>query len=75
MVSAPCSGSTRKAIPNLFIMGGYQASFQFNLTDMLQAQGDYIAVCIDYARARLPNHRCDAGCRGVVGAGGDPPSR
>ena len=38
--------------PNLFIMGGYQASFQFNLTDMLQAQGDHIAACIDYARRR-----------------------
>jgi cation diffusion facilitator CzcD-associated flavoprotein CzcO len=36
--------------PNLFIMGGYQASFQFNLTDMLQAQGDHIAACIDYVR-------------------------
>jgi cation diffusion facilitator CzcD-associated flavoprotein CzcO len=36
--------------PNLFIMGGYQSSFQFNLTDMLQAQGDHIAACIDYAR-------------------------
>jgi cation diffusion facilitator CzcD-associated flavoprotein CzcO len=36
--------------PNLFIMGGYQASFQFNLTDMLQSQGDHIAACIDYAR-------------------------
>lgn len=36
--------------PNLFIMGGYQASFQFNLTDMLQVQGDHIAACIDYAR-------------------------
>ena len=36
--------------PNLFIMGGYQASFQFNLTDMLQAQGDHIADCIDYVR-------------------------
>lgn len=31
-------------------MGGYQASFQFNLTDMLQAQGDHIAACIDYTR-------------------------
>ena len=31
-------------------MGGYQASFQFNLTDMLQAQGDHIAACIEYAR-------------------------
>jgi cation diffusion facilitator CzcD-associated flavoprotein CzcO len=36
--------------PNLFIMGGYQASFQFNLTDMLQTQGDHIAACIAYAR-------------------------
>lgn len=36
--------------PNLFIMGGYQASFQFNLTDMLQSQGDHIAACIDYVR-------------------------
>jgi cation diffusion facilitator CzcD-associated flavoprotein CzcO len=36
--------------PNLFIMGGYQASFQFNLTDMLQTQGDHIAACIDYTR-------------------------
>jgi hypothetical protein len=38
--------------PNLFIMGGYQSSFQFNLTDMLQAQGDHIAACIDYTRRR-----------------------
>ena len=36
--------------PNLFIMGGYQASFQFNLTDMLQTQGDHIAACIKYVR-------------------------
>ena len=36
--------------PNFFIMGGYQASFQFNLTDMLQTQGDHIAACIAYAR-------------------------
>jgi hypothetical protein len=33
-------------------MGGYQASFQFNLTDMLQTQGDHIAACIDYVRTR-----------------------
>ena len=33
--------------PNLFIMGGYQASFQFNLTEMLQTQGDHVAACID----------------------------
>jgi cation diffusion facilitator CzcD-associated flavoprotein CzcO len=36
--------------PNLFVMGGYQAPFQFNLTDMLQTQGDHIAACIDYVR-------------------------
>ena len=36
--------------PNLFIMGGYQASFQFNLTFMLQCQGDHIAECIAYTR-------------------------
>ena len=38
--------------PNLFIMGGYQASFQFNLTFMLQTQGDHIAECIALARDR-----------------------
>ena len=43
-------GIHSQGYPNLFIMGGYQASFQFNLTDMLQAQGDHIAGCIDYAR-------------------------
>jgi len=37
--------------PNLFIMGGYQASFQFNLTDLLQVQGDHIANVIDYVRS------------------------
>ncbi|MEM7273613.1 MAG: NAD(P)/FAD-dependent oxidoreductase [Actinomycetota bacterium] len=37
--------------PNLFIMGGYQAPFQFNLTDMLQTQGDHIAACIDHVRS------------------------
>jgi cation diffusion facilitator CzcD-associated flavoprotein CzcO len=36
--------------PNLFIMGGYQASFRFNLTDVLQIQGDHIAGCIDHVR-------------------------
>jgi len=41
--------------PNLFIMGGYQASFQFNLTFMLQTQGDHIAECIALARARGAN--------------------
>ncbi len=37
--------------PNLFVMGGLQASFNFNITDVLQAQGDHIAECIAYARA------------------------
>jgi cation diffusion facilitator CzcD-associated flavoprotein CzcO len=37
--------------PNMFIMGGYQASFNFNLTDVLQQQGDHIAACINYVRS------------------------
>jgi cation diffusion facilitator CzcD-associated flavoprotein CzcO len=45
-------GIHTRGFPNLFIMGGYQASFQFNLTDMLQTQGDHIAECIAYVRAR-----------------------
>ena len=56
--------------PNLFIMGGYQASFQFNLTFMLQTQGDHIAECIKYAREpRIRHDRClrprqrNGGCR------------
>jgi len=36
--------------PNFFVMGGYQASFRFNLTDVLQTQGDHIASCISHAR-------------------------
>ncbi|MBV1876755.1 MAG: NAD(P)/FAD-dependent oxidoreductase [Pseudomonadales bacterium] len=36
--------------PNLYIMAGYQASFQFNITDVLTVQGGHIADCIDYAR-------------------------
>ncbi|MGK0260294.1 MAG: cation diffusion facilitator CzcD-associated flavoprotein CzcO [Candidatus Azotimanducaceae bacterium] len=43
-------GIHSQGYPNLFIMGGYQASFQFNLTDMLQTQGDHIAECIRYVR-------------------------
>jgi cyclohexanone monooxygenase len=43
-------GIHSQGYPNLFIMGGYQASFQFNLTDMLQAQGDHIAACINHTR-------------------------
>jgi cation diffusion facilitator CzcD-associated flavoprotein CzcO len=43
-------GIHTQGFPNLFIMGGYQASFQFNLTDMLQTQGDHIAACIDFVR-------------------------
>jgi cyclohexanone monooxygenase len=34
--------------PNLFIMAGLQAAFAFNLTDVLQMQGDYIAACIKH---------------------------
>ena len=45
-------GIHSQSYPNLFIMGGYQASFQFNLTDMLQSQGDHIAACIDYVRRK-----------------------
>ncbi len=56
--SAPSWASTLQGYPNLFIMGGYQSSFQFNLTDMLQAQGDHIAACIDYAR-RHGHHSID----------------
>ena len=48
-------GVHTQGYPNLFIMGGYQASFQFNLTDMLQTQGDHIAECIAYAREH--NHQ------------------
>ena len=43
-------GIHSQGYPNLFIMGGYQASFQFNLTDMLQSQGDHIAACIDHVQ-------------------------
>lgn len=43
-------GIHSKGYPNLFIMNGYQASFQFNLTDMMQSQGGHIAACIDYVR-------------------------
>ncbi len=45
-------GIHSSSYPNLFIMGGYQASFQFNLTFMLQTQADHIADCIDYVRKR-----------------------
>jgi cation diffusion facilitator CzcD-associated flavoprotein CzcO len=43
-------GIHTSGFPNMFIMGGYQASFNFNLTDVLQAQGDHIAACIDFVR-------------------------
>ena len=46
----PVRRFTTDGYPNLFIMGGYQASFQFNLTFMLQTQGDHIAECINFAR-------------------------
>jgi cation diffusion facilitator CzcD-associated flavoprotein CzcO len=44
-------GIHSQGYPNMFIMGGYQASFRFNLTDVLQTQGDHIAACIHYARS------------------------
>lgn len=43
-------GVHSQGYPNLFIMGGYQASFQFNLTFMLQTQAEHIAECIKYVR-------------------------
>ncbi len=43
-------GIHSQGYPNLFIMGGYQASFRFNLTDVLQTQGDHIAACIGHVR-------------------------
>jgi cation diffusion facilitator CzcD-associated flavoprotein CzcO len=43
-------GVHSQGYPNLFIMGGYQASFQFNLTFMLQTQAEYIADCIKFVR-------------------------
>ena len=44
-------GIHSQGYPNMFIMAGYQASFQFNLTDMLYQQGDHIARCVDYVRS------------------------
>ncbi len=49
-------GVQSQGYPNMFIMAGYQASFQFNITDVLTVQGGYIASCIDYA---LKNN-CDS---------------
>jgi cation diffusion facilitator CzcD-associated flavoprotein CzcO len=43
-------GIHSQGYPNMFILGGYQASFQFNLTDILKTEGDHIAACIDYTR-------------------------
>ncbi|MGA2409277.1 MAG: NAD(P)/FAD-dependent oxidoreductase [Candidatus Binataceae bacterium] len=43
-------GIHSQGYPNLFVMGGLQASFQFNFTDIAEAQGEYIAGCIDYVR-------------------------
>ena len=67
--------------PNLFIMGGYQASFNFNLTDVLQAQGDHIAACIDYVRAQRVHARSTApptprsgGCRRSSPTAARPPA-
>jgi hypothetical protein len=38
--------------PNFFIMGGLQASFQFNMSYALQIQGEHIADCISLAIER-----------------------
>tara|TARA_B100000953_G_scaffold15609_1_gene13738 strand:- start:224 stop:2005 length:1782 start_codon:yes stop_codon:yes gene_type:complete len=43
-------GIHSQGYPNLFIMGGYQAFFAFNLTDVLNSQGEHIAECIDFTR-------------------------
>ena len=43
-------GIHSQGYPNLFIMGGYQSSFQFNLTDILNTEGAHIATCIDHVR-------------------------
>ena len=40
-------------------MGGYQASFQFNLTFMLQTQGDHIAECIKLRPRRAAHAEID----------------
>ena len=41
-------GVHTQGFPNLFIMGGYQASFGFNLMDTLNGQSEHIAECVDY---------------------------
>ncbi len=43
-------GVHTQGFPNLFIMGGYQASFGFNLMDTLNGQSERVAECIDYLR-------------------------
>ncbi len=43
-------GIHMQGYPNMFVMGGYQASFQFNLTDVLNCQGEHIADVIAYTR-------------------------
>ena len=43
-------GVHTQGFPNFFVMGGQQASFEFNLTQILQTEGDHIAYCIAYAR-------------------------
>jgi cation diffusion facilitator CzcD-associated flavoprotein CzcO len=44
-------GIHSQGYPNMFVMGGLQASFQFNFTDIAEAQGNYIAACIGYTRS------------------------
>lgn len=49
-----CFGMHSNGYPNMFVMGGYQASFSFNLSDILGRQGAHVAKCIDYARKNMP---------------------
>ena len=72
-------GIHSQGFPNLFIMGGYQASFQFNLTDMLQTQGDHIGaasimhVVMAISRWMLPQRPRSGGCRKLSSTVARPP--
>jgi cyclohexanone monooxygenase len=44
-------GISSRGFPNLFIMGGYQAAFSFNLVDILKTQGDHIAKVVSACNA------------------------
>jgi cation diffusion facilitator CzcD-associated flavoprotein CzcO len=36
--------------PNMFILGGYQAAFSFNLSFLLQTQAEYVAECVKFVQ-------------------------